>query len=89
MATSKTSKITVRPIIQNGTVIEFTRRTVIGVAEYDEFGENDIMSLFFKAVEKDSRDHMDHDHVSIDHYEMTDNLGTTKLTVQHTPHGLS
>jgi hypothetical protein len=75
--------------IQDGKVIEFVRRQVIGSVVQDENGELDIMYAFFKAVEGDARDHMDSDVISVDHYEMVDGLGKTEVTVTHTPHGMA
>jgi hypothetical protein len=74
---------------QNGQVIEFVRRQVIGTVVQDQFGELDLMTEFFKAVEGDARDHMDSDVISVDHYEMVDGLGKTEVTVTHTPHGMA
>ena len=82
MTTTKTTKSMPRM-----TTIEFVKRTVIGEVIADEHGELDIMSAFFDAVEGDSRGDMNPDSVSLSHYEMSDSLGTTKITVQHTPNG--
>lgn len=87
MATAK-KQIASQPAVDDGQVIEFVKRTVIGSVTYKEFGgDYDIMSAFFSAVERDARDGMTSDTVSIDEYEMQDNLGTTKVRVQHTPNG--
>lgn len=68
-----------------GTVVVFQKTTIIGEAVIGE-GDDDVMSLFFAAVENDSRDQMSAEATSTDDYQMVDPLGTTKITVTHEPH---
>ena len=75
--------------VQDGQAIEFVKRQVIGVVVQDQFGEVDIMDAFFTAVQMDARNQMDSMTTSVDHYEFTDNLGKTEVTVAHTPHGMA
>lgn len=79
------SKIAANGVEREPVTIEFTKRTVIGSVRTSEYGDVDIMSAFFDAVESDARDQMVNDKISVDNYEMTDELGTTKITVTHVP----
>ena len=88
MSVSKTPRKKIVPM-PSGTVIEFTKRTVIGDATVGPDGSTDVLGTFFECVERDAREGMRSDLVSVEHYEMEDNLGVTKITVKHEPHGMN
>lgn len=87
--TAKTASKTARRPRNGQMIVEFVKRTVIGDAIVDPNGSSDIMAAFFDCVERDARDDMNSDHQTKSHYEMSDNLGVTKLTVVHEPHGVA
>lgn len=71
----------------SGRTIDLVKREVIGT--FEGGGDKDLLATFAEMAMRNARDDMRDDSVSRAIYEVTDDFGTTEITIEHTPEALT